>query len=266
MRTLTFIVCALCAGIASLNARATLTPYNAGGIDLVYSSVSDVTWLQHGNLLGSWINASGAQAVFDAIADKVPTVTLSYSFSGPEVHTLVLGDYSGAWGADGRATFYGAFAFVEYLNAVSYGGINGWRLPDAINTVYPNPFPSGYVKSGDFGQLYYDELNSTFTGMADPLNYFTDEVHAQYWSFTLFDNTDIVQPYGFHVGQGDQYFLNKDFPFYVWPVFSGQIAVVPELSSAWLAGPVLLFAAALGRRKGTHISLVHSAEAEPRRD
>lgn len=215
-------------------AHATLTASNPNGVPVVHSSFTNITWLQEGNLLGRWIAERGVEAVFNDIKAAVPTVTLTYDFSGPRVHNLVREDYDGWWGANGGTTFYGAYAFVEYLNATAYGGTNQWRLPDAINTVYANPFPSGFVKSGDFGQLYYDELGSAAgAGMSDPLNHFAGEVHAQYWSWTYFDTTNIVQPFGFNVGRGDQYFLDPAFPYYVWPVTNGTLAAVPE-ANGWL--------------------------------
>lgn len=250
MRKSSFIATALCVAIANPTARATLVPYEHNGVQLVYSSVSNITWLQNGNLLNNLFIDRGIPAVYNDIAAAVPTVTLTYSFSGPQPHTVALTDYLDWWEPNGRANFYGAYAFVQYLNAISYGGVNQWRLPDAINGVYPNPFPSGYVKSGDFGQLYYDELNSpSGFGMADPLNYFSNEVGAQYWSATDAD-FNVTQPFGFNVGQGDQYFLNRDFPFFVWPVFSGQVSAIPEASAALFMIPAALLAgfAAIRRR------------------
>jgi hypothetical protein len=232
-RTLRVVACVLCLVAASQNADATVVPYNANGFDLVHSSVSNVSWLKNGNLLGSWIAARGVDAVFNDIVATVPTITLTLGFT-PQVHNVVRGDFDGWWGANGGTTFYGAYAFIQYLNAISYAGTNQWRLPNADNGVYPNPLLTTYTKAGDFGQLYYDELNSPQGfGMEDPLGYFDGEVQAQYWSSRIFPGTNIVQPFGFNVGQGRQDFLNPDLPMYVWPVTSGTITAVPE-SGAWV--------------------------------
>ena len=249
-------VSSVCVGVITLlgcclPAGAALTPFASDGKDLVYSGVSNVTWTKNGNLLGDWLNADGVTSVLQTIQSVVPAVTLTYSFAGPQTHTLTAADFSGYWGVDGRATFYGAYAFVTYLNSIKYGGTIQWRLPNAVNGVYPSPNPvlESYTKAGDFGQLYYDELGasqgsgvntSNPTALAD----FAGIQSAQYWSTNVLSAYGITQPYGFNMNDGSQYFLNPDLGFYVMPVTSGR---VPEPTiAAWLIGGRVI----LSRRRG----------------
>lgn len=61
--------------LASLNAHAELTSYNPNGVDLVYSSVSDVTWTKDANLLGSMIASRGFDTVVNEIIAASPIIT-----------------------------------------------------------------------------------------------------------------------------------------------------------------------------------------------
>ena len=56
----TYLTASLLLALA-FNAQASLTSYNASGVDLVFSSVSDVTWTKDGNLLQTLGNTQGYQ-------------------------------------------------------------------------------------------------------------------------------------------------------------------------------------------------------------
>jgi hypothetical protein len=193
---------------------------------------SNITWTQNGNLLGDWITADGMEAVFEAISSVSPTVTVKLDFSPPEAHTLTLDDFRGDFGNRGRATLYGAYAFIAYLNSINYAGTDQWRLPSANNGVYANPAYTGYVKTGEFGQLYYDELGATagfgiYTGDPELVGNFTGITLEQYWS-------------------DDPVYLNPTFEFYVMPVTSGM---VPEPATvACVAVGLIGLMARRGRR------------------
>lgn len=53
MRYLRTLVFSLILGGISLNAQAALTRYSSQGVELVYSSLGDVTWTRDGNLFGT---------------------------------------------------------------------------------------------------------------------------------------------------------------------------------------------------------------------
>jgi hypothetical protein len=238
---------------AATGANAAITPYQNGGESLVYSSFSNITWTQNGNLLGDWITADGMEAVFEAISSVSPTVTVKLDFSPPEAHTLTLDDFRGDFGNRGRATLYGAYAFIAYLNSINYAGTDQWRLPSANNGVYANPAYTGYVKTGEFGQLYYDELGATagfgiYTGDPELVGNFTGITLEQYWSDdpVYVAQYGVNRPFGFYMGNGSQYNLNPTFEFYVMPVTSGM---VPEPATvACVAVGLIGLMARRGRR------------------
>lgn len=226
---------------AAASAPAALTPLTGNGADLVYSSFSNVTWIQNANLLGDMIAARGLDAVFADISAVSPTVTYTFGFNGPAQHTLTTGDLSNDSNGLGRVNYFGANAFINYLNATNYGGTNTWRLPRASNGVYPNPVLSSYTKAGDLGQLYYDEWGAAAgTGAGvDPQNLFASEQSYWYWSYNPFvisPTYTVDQPFAFHLGRGDQYNLNENFGYYVLPVASGYIPEPATLTAAAAAG------------------------------
>lgn len=109
-------------------------------------------------------------------------------------------------------------------------------LPNAINSVYENPYPSGYTKAGDFGQLFYDELGASDngqgygTGNPQAVGLFSEIQNADYWSNTLI-GTNPYEPFSFSMEQGNQYFIETDEPYFVMP---DVVGTVPEPSTAWL--------------------------------
>lgn len=240
----------------SLNAQATLTSYTANGVDLVYSSVSDVTWTKDGNLLGSLIAASidadgnGTKDVIDAILALTPSIATQ-----PIPGYLPDGIYnitSNELDNYGNTTWFGAVAFVNYLNSISYGGSNSWYLPTVETTIIGyNTDNNGFAKGDELVELYYQELGNpgapVYYGFKDPLNKFINEGRA-YWSGTSY----APNPY-------DAWFLetwtgyqgiNSDVFMYAWAVTSGQISAVPAPAAAWLfASGLPIIAVAKRRRK-----------------
>lgn len=243
-------VLAACAGVAMVTAgaHATLTQMTFSGVDMVYSSQSNVTYVRDANLLGTMIAQRGAEAVFADLAAVTPTVTLNDGVSST-THTLTLGDISGWWGSNGRATFWGSVAFVNYLNSISYGGVNTWQLPRWDNGRFftGNGGNVGYTRAGDMGQLYYDEFNSQAGSLNGPgtVPFYNVEA-AQYWSH---NSTGPVYDFWgtlyFNMGNGSQYFIGGSFPFYVLPMTVGQ---VPTPGAVLMLAPALAAGAVRRRR------------------
>ena len=106
-------------GAYSTHAQATLSAYTSKDVDLVYSSVSDVTWTKDANLLGTMIsfsaddNNNGIKDVIEAIvaASTNNYYGQSYTVTASDFSTFHLG----------RTNFFGASAFISYLNSISYG-------------------------------------------------------------------------------------------------------------------------------------------------
>jgi hypothetical protein len=245
--------------LTTLTAEATLTPYTSAGQSLVYSSVSNITWTGDANLLGSLITSQGYNNVVNAIiaASPVITDTPNYfdgshgnygSYSGH--YTLSAGDFSSI--DLGRTTWFGAHAFTSYLNRINYAGSNQWALPGEG----ANPQYGDNQIGGQFGQLFYNELNALAypgtngsdygilhdgsfgtSGNAGPfVNAHTDT----YWSGREYAfNPD--NAWRFDTSDGWQTpFLVKASPSYVWAVSPGQVSAVPVPGAIWLMSSGLL--------------------------
>ncbi len=216
--------------LISFNAQATLTSYNPNGVDLVYSSVSNVTWTKDGNLLGTMFASQGFSTVVNNILSVSPYPLNSNAFSD-----------------GGYATWSGAMAFINYLNITNYGGSSQWRLPTFSDIGAPgvqygfngtdgglNTYTNGTVSGNEFAELYYQELGSKGTkdthgtyqpdyGIKDYNNKFNNEVSSYYWS----DAPLTDYKYYFNTSTGYQgYSMYSSNLFSVWAVSPGQISAI----------------------------------------
>jgi hypothetical protein len=238
----------------SLQAQAALVNYSSAGVDLYYSSISDVSWTQNANLLGSLISNNGYSTVVDAIINANSGV--SY---GSTPYTLSSSDFSNV----GETSWWGAQAFVHYLNTVNYAGSNEWRLPTVAdigndgcdgNDCGYNSSTNGTTAGDEFAELYYKELglppfggvHSSGYGIGSPFS----QVQSFYWTGTEVVNSG-DGAFEFFATYGFQQVYPKDATvWYAWAVTPGAIipvnvpSAVPEPYSAslLLAGlSILLF-------------------------
>lgn len=235
----------------SLNAQAALTKYTANDVNVVYSSVSDVTWTKDGNLLGSMFTNQGFDTVVDAIIAASPTITntpSNYNLSG--IYTLSSSDFM----INGRANWFGAMAFINYLNDIEYAGSNQWHLPTiATFTLGYNTPSNGTTAGSEYSELFYQELNST---AAFPINFtttFDNEQAGSYWTGTEYANDPSISWF-YNMYGGQQSATYKYFYSYAWAVSPGRFAwgepiIVPEPETYAMLGLGLLVSAIISRRK-----------------
>lgn len=227
--------------LLSFNAQAALSSYTTNGIDLVYSSVSDVTWLKNGNLLGSMIASQGYDNVIDSIIAASPTITSTPSdFDGlTGTYNISRADFpdndSGSGLPLGFTNWFGAMAFVNYLNAINYAGHNQWRLPTASADIYSNSdgvaAQNGVIAGEEYAELYYNELGRSYNqSTTTPTLYFENEQERGYWTGTEYP-TDSNGAVVFSLRNGVQGFSYKGYSSYAWVVTSGQVASIPEPES-----------------------------------
>ncbi len=110
-------------GTASFNAHAALiSSIGAGDVGLVYSSVSNVTWTQDANLLGTMIGNQGYNTVVNAIIAASPVITDTPNlYDGNDgSYNISAADFSNS--SLGRTNWFGGLAFANYLSSISYGG------------------------------------------------------------------------------------------------------------------------------------------------
>ncbi len=238
--------------INSLGANAALNSYNSNGVDLVYSSVSDVTWTKDGNLLGSLFASKGFNTVVNAIITTSPTITNTpnpFSLSG--TYTLTTNDFS----SNGQVSWFGAMAYVNYLNSISYGGVNNWVLPTIANeSFFYNSLGNGTAKGDEFAELFDRELNgSAFTQLLFGRDYvppFDNWQFYAYWSGTEIA-TATVSAWYFDNSNGFQFSYLKPSLRYAWAISPGMLAAVPEPKSAAMlfVGLGLLSFVSLSRKR-----------------
>lgn len=217
---------------ATFDAQATLVTYTGTGgtgvAQLVSSSVSKVTWTADANLLGTFINNSigGFDEVVGDIIAASPTISDTPNrFDRPVqnsgTYEISRNDFNSI--DPGRTTWFGANAFVNYLNSINYGGSNHWQLPNAGLDPQGNPEP----QSGQLGQLFYSELNGTANKPIPTNPFFSDQQIYGYWLLTEFQD-DPGYSWIFNTGFGNQIAEEKFQEFYVWPIS------VPVPATLWL--------------------------------
>ncbi|MDD2760373.1 MAG: hypothetical protein PHH11_08765 [Methylomonas sp.] len=285
----TLLAAGLLLSAASLNAQASLTSYTANGVDFVRMQGAgfDLSFTKDGNLFQTLANsyAGGASsfvtAVIDASGGKITDTPNAYdSPANSGYHTLTSSDFNTSTGS---VSWFGAKAYVNYLNSVSYGGSHQWALPTWTDTGASGP---QYANSGtDAGyninpstdplaQLYFGELskkayldtsgniqngygifgNDGAQVAGGAVGPFTNVQSYAYWLGTEYapypdDAWYFITSYG-----GFQYGNFKDRPLYAWAVSPGLVAsapaAVPVPGAVWQFGTGLLgLLGLLNRRK-----------------
>lgn len=220
---------------ASINAHAELTSYNPNGVKLVYSSISDATWTKDANLLASLISTQGHDAIVNAIIAASPTITNTPNGNSPSgIYTLSAADFA----ENGRTSWWGALGFVNYLNSISYGGSDQWRLPTTVTS------------SDEFPELFFKELGGKAWRPIPNTATFDNEQSYTYWSGAEYSSAPSVFAWVFSNQNGFQGYGLKVDQRYAWVVTSGLVAAVPEADTyAMLLAGLGVLGAAMRRRR-----------------
>jgi len=254
--------------LGATQAHATLTSYNVNGVDLVYSSVSDVTWTKDASLLRSMFVSQGFNNVVGDIIATSPTITNTPNLLNPTgVYTIRASDFD----SYGVTTWFGAMTYVNYLNSINYAGSNQWRLPTVIDTGSLgcnfansgtdcgfNVAGNGSAAGNELSELYYQELGgkgyyssngALQSGYGMPNTATFDNERWGYWSGTEYMPSPLAA-WMFSNDDGLQTYFNMDALLNVWVVSPGQISVVPEPDSfALLFSGLSLLGLLTARRK-----------------
>ncbi|MDD2760370.1 MAG: hypothetical protein PHH11_08750 [Methylomonas sp.] len=229
----------------TFNAEAALTPYTSAGESLVYSSVSDITWTGDANLLGTLEagNPNLVSTIISTIGSISDTPNTYDTPANSGHHTLTTADF----GANGLVSWFGAQAFVGYLNTINYGGSHQWALPGAG----ANPQHGYNQTGGQFGQLFYDELGGTAGNkIPNTANFANEQAFAFYWLGTeaSYPPSSPSSAWGFATHVGFQYFGPKYDQVHAWAVSPGLVSAVPVPGAVWLFGTGLVGLLGLKRR------------------
>jgi len=216
------------------------------GNGLIYNNVTQTTWARDANLFQTQA-AGNANLVTDIIAANngvihdIPNVLDTVPYSG--TYTLTSADFKIVSGA---MDWWGAQAWIGYLNKTSYNGYNNWALPTTVSAT------SGYNQTGSqMGELFYNELggvaySSISTTHNANYNLFTNVQSSVYWSGS--ESAYHYDAWYFDTSNGSQYYRNKGLQLYAWAVHPGDVAAVPLPAAFWLFGSGLMGLLGLRRR------------------
>ena len=156
--------------------------------------------------------------------------------------------------ADGNMNKSDAIAWVEQL---TYGGYDDWRLPDTIDGEPREPLP-GYTRDGELSHLFYEDLglspgDSIFDSTEPELDLFINLREWLYWEAGPYisssgENHETLgwafQTYDGMTNMVQNYRLLKP-----WAVRSGDVSPVPVPAAVWLFGAGLIGLIGVSRRK-----------------
>lgn len=148
--------------------------------------------------------------------------------------------------ADGKMTWYQAESWIQSLNASTYRGVSGWRLPGADVNCGANYS----CTTSEMGHLFYLELggrahDSILDISNTSLGLFEGVAGGVYWSQTVVpasDGDDARFDFNFALGWQDGHHVTNSA--YAWAVHDGDIALLPAAvplpASVWLLSSGLL--------------------------
>ena len=142
-------------------------------------------------------------------------------------HTLGAGDFSFGKGSDGSMTWWGARAWVEYLNDIDYKGSNHWALPISDTCGGFN------CTNSQLGELYYGELGGVADVGMSTMGPFSNLKTVIYWSVDEYvPNPNLA--WAFQTFMGSQYPNAKYLGWYAEALAPGDLGAVPEPAAAIL--------------------------------
>ncbi len=209
---------------ATGTAHASLTNVGNG---LIYDSNINITFTSDANL-------------FKTLAPSINTIILDTPLV--DGHTMSAADFSTT--SVGKMDWWGAQAWIGYLNKTNYDGHSNWSLPTTNLIKNSIADTVGYFQTGSpLGELFYNELggkkgeNITVTNNAN-YNLFSNVAsNSAFWTGKSNNTANIPSAWYFDYTNGSQGWIDKGHQFYVLPVFT---TAVPLPSAVWLFGSGLM--------------------------
>ncbi len=218
---------------------------SADGGQLVVDTTLNATWASDANLFNTLEVQSGNSATF---------VNTVISDSNGQIGTYAL--TSADFHSQGQMDWYGAEAFINYLNTTHYLGYSSWRLPTTVNaaassTDTPAPSSSELAEliiaglGGPYGDTVVNTHNSNF-------GLFSNFQAWLYWSGTNATNPTGAWDFNALPGEDSQDNDAKATNFFdVLPLMNGEVATAtaPEPGSAWMLSAGLLGVSGFAMRR-----------------
>jgi len=226
------LILALCLTPVLANAELAAVT-GTDGAPLVYDSLNNVTWTANANLFASQYNADTVSTI---IADAAGLRSL-------KGYTLTSADFT----SSGAMTWYGAVAWVNYLNRTHYGGASHWALPTTINSAENSGYPDGIgadpaSSTSQLATLFYLELGqvagvpiTTTNNGAAGFDLFSNVQAAGYaflWGITQDTFTAPGYAWSFDPDGGNQFGVAETLQFFAMPMTPGQVDSAPSVSPA----------------------------------
>jgi len=239
--------------LLSVSVRAELVS-TAGGLG-VYDTVNNVTWTSDGNLFATLANSysdgpdafvAAVIAASDGVIHDMPNGFDTVRNSGN--YMLSAGDFY----SHSYMRWWGAKAWVNYLNATNYAGANTWALPTTIDSNLSAAIPPSQTSS-QMAHLFYGELGQVI-GSSITVTHnssyalFANLQSGGYWAGTEYSsNPDVA--WQFYTVEGSQGVGPKNNGYSALAVSPGQVGeLVPVPGAVWLFGSGLLGLAGLRRK------------------
>jgi len=232
---------------APIAVRAQLVPVEG---DLgVYDPVNNVTWTSNANLMATQAanytngvcGAAGSTACENAFVSLVIADSGGVIYDLPNYSDNSL-PYSGSYTLSavidftpsmGSMSWWGAQAWVHYLNVISYGGSNQWALPTTIDSDASSGYPDGHAgdppqSSSQLAELFYGGLGQvTYNWITNEHNVsyglFSNVQAYNYWSATQ-HSANPSYAWNFNTAGGSQSDSTpKADNFYVLAEYPGQL-------------------------------------------
>jgi hypothetical protein len=153
--------------LGALAANAQLVQVNGGA--LLNDPSDKLTWLRDANFFATQAAESGnpaefVQAIISTSGGVIDDLRNNFdNAANSGRHTLTASDFYHEGLLDGRLTWFGAQAWVNYLNVTDYEGYSNWRLPTTVDSNssvgYPNGGPHDpAATSSELAKLFYGQL------------------------------------------------------------------------------------------------------------
>jgi len=220
------------------------------GNGLVYSDTLNVTWVNDPNLFRNMAYDSGNPSEFiqQIISANTGVIYDTPSSLSDGIHLLKESDFS-IYRTDEQFNWWGAQAFIGYLNSVNYSGFSNWRLPTLTPSTGSNLSLQWNVdpaNESELGGLFYNELHVGGTGFPTNSLFIRPEQWQRFW---LTNELDIDYRYAWSWSNYGSYplfpelvFGFKYYTFSTWVVRTGDVVhptTIPIPAASVLFGSIL---------------------------